>query len=182
MKFLTALLGLALGANAQAGVTLAGDTIDAGMYRTVDTGRGTGRIMGFGLDQPFVVEEGTADQKRYSVAYTLDVDGHSFMMDYQNIFHWGEGIVFRLSDLDFSNGAALASLKVDTNMTGYRVNVGADFVELDMSGVRGNRDIYFRGSFVTAAAAVPEPGSLPLLALGIGAFALGRSRMRRRAA
>jgi hypothetical protein len=178
MKLLSIVLGLACAANAQAGVTLVGDTVDAGMYRTVDTGRGIGRIIGFGLDQPFVVQDGAADLKRYSVAYTLDVDGGMFMMDYQNNFQWGEGIVFRLNGLDFSNGAALASLLVDTNMSGYRLNVGADFVELDMSGMRGNRDVYFRGTFVTAAASVPEPSALGLLALGLAGA--GCAGMRRR--
>jgi hypothetical protein len=179
MKLLSVLLGLFFAANAHASVSLVGDSVDAGMYRTVDTGRGVGRIMGFGLDHPFVVQEGAADQQRYSVAYSLDVDADRFVMDYLNPFQWGAGIVFRLSDLNFSNGAALQSLVVDTNMVGYVLNVGADFVEIDMSGVRGTRDVYFNGKFVTAEAAVPEPSSVALLALGLAGIGFGARRARK---
>lgn len=180
MKLLSVLLGLFFAANAHASVSLVGDAVDAGMYRTVDTGRGLGRIMGFGLDHPFVVEEGAADQKRYSVAYSLDVDGDRFVMDYLNSFQWGAGIVFRLTDLDFSNGAPLQSLLVDTNMVGYGLRVGADFVEIDMSGVRGTRDVYFNGRFVTAAANVPEPSTIALLALALGLAGIGVGARRTR--
>jgi hypothetical protein len=175
MKLMAALFGLFFAAYAQAGVTLTGDVVDAGMYRTVDTGRGIGRILGFGLDQPFMVEDGTADLKQYSVAYSLNVDGNGFSVDYLNAFSWGNGIVFRLNDLDFSNGALLKSLVVDTNMSGYTLKVGADFVEIDLSGVKGTRDAYFNGKFATAAL-VPEPSSLALLVLGLGALAFTACR------
>jgi hypothetical protein len=176
MKLLSVLLGLAFAANAQAGVTLAGDMVDAGMYRTVDTGKGVGRIMGFGLDGPFQVADGVADLKKYSVAFSLDVDGDRFSMDYLNSFQWGAGIVFRLTDLDFSKGAPLQSLKVDTNMVGYGLKVGSDFVEIDLSGVRGTRDIYFNGQFITAD--IPEPSSLALAALALATLGMGMRRRR----
>ena len=177
MKLLSVLVGLFFAANAQAGVSLVGDVIDAGMYRTIDTGRGVGRIVGFGLDQPFMVEEGAADTKQYSVAYSLNVDGGGFAIDYLNSFSWGSGIVFRLSDLDFSNGGVLKSLVVDSNMAGYTLNVGADFIEINLSGVRGTRDAYFNGHFVTASQ-VPEPSSIALLALGLAGVAFTAKRAR----
>jgi hypothetical protein len=180
MKLLSLLLGLFFAANAHAGVTLTGDLVDAGMYRTVDTGRGVGRITGFGLDQPFVVEEGVADRKQYSVAYALDVDGGGFAIDYLNAFSWGAGVVFRLSDLDFTNGGLLKSLAIDTNMVGYGLTVGADFIEINLSGVKGTRDVYFNGQFVTTSA-VPEPSSVALLALGLaGVVLIGASAAKGR--
>ncbi|WP_164557901.1 PEP-CTERM sorting domain-containing protein [Massilia atriviolacea] len=177
MKLLPLLLGVVLLADARADASLLGDTVDAGMYRTIDTGRGVGRITGFGLDSPFVVESGSADRKGYSVAYTLDVDADRFAIDYRNSFAWGAGIVFRLTDLDFSNGALLQSLTVDTNMVGYGLTVGADYVEINWSGVSGTRDAYFNGQFVTSA--VPEPGSTAMLALGLAVVGAGAARARR---
>ncbi|MDQ1832549.1 PEP-CTERM sorting domain-containing protein [Massilia scottii] len=177
MKLLSVLLGLVLIADARAEASLLGDTVDAGMYRTIDTGKGVGRITGFGLDSPFVVENGLADQKNYSVAYTLNVDADRFVMDYRNPFAWGAGIVFRLTDLDFSNGASLQSLMVDTNMVGYGLTVGADYVEINLSGVSGTRDAYFSGQFITTA--VPEPTSIAMLSLGLAVVGFGAHRARK---
>jgi hypothetical protein len=182
MKLMAALLGLALSAGAQAGPTLAGDTIEASMWRTVDTGRGVGRISGFGLDAPFQVQDGSADQQKYSVIYMLDVDGDKFSLDFLNTFALADGIVLRLSGLDFSGAALLKSLTIDTNLTGTSVKVSDHFVELSLGGVRGNKDSYFNASFNTAvpAADVPEPASWSMVALGLAALAWVARRQPRR--
>jgi hypothetical protein len=183
MKSLSILLATLFCANAYASAapTLAGDTIDAGMYRTVDTGKGIGRIVGFGLDAPFVVADGVSDLKRYSVAFELDVDGGKFALDFINPSQWGAGIVLRLSGLDFASAQAsqLSSLSVDTNLVGYTLNVGRDFVELGLAGVKGTRDSYFNASFNVSS--VPEPSSYAMLGLGLGALGFAARRAKRKA-
>ena len=111
------------------------------------------------------------------VAYTLNVDADRFAIDYRNPFAWGNGIVFRLTDLDFSNGASLQSLMVDTNMVGYGLTVGADYVDINLSGVHGTRDAYFHGQFITTA--VPEPTSFAMLSLGLAVVGFGARRARK---
>ncbi|MFC3376523.1 PEPxxWA-CTERM sorting domain-containing protein [Rugamonas sp. CCM 8940] len=179
MKFVALLSSLLFAAGAQAAPTLLGDTVDAGMYRTVDTGHGVGRINGFGLDAPFVVQAGTADLQHYSVAYSLNVEGDKFLIDFLHPSQWGSGIVFRLSGLDFSPaGGHLSSLTVDSNLSGYTLKVGKDYVEIGLAGVKGTADSYFTGSFNVSA--VPEPSSWAMLALGLGALGAAARRQKRK--
>ena len=65
---ITASLVLSISANSLASSTgLEGDEIDAAMIRTIDSySYGLGRICCYGLDAPFIVENGTSDQQQYS--------------------------------------------------------------------------------------------------------------------
>ena len=161
-------------------ISLAGDTIDAMMIKTVDNGYGLGRITGYGLDAPFVVQDGPGDQKTYSSAFKLDVDGDKFAINFISDAGWQNGIVLKLADLDFlspSTGLSmLTGLDVFTNLIGYTLNIGSDFVEIGLGGTHFNTSTYFTGRFVVSS--VPEPSSLALLALGLSGF-WATSRTRR---
>ena len=147
--------------------TLAGDQIDAAIVRTTfDAFFGIGRINGYGLDAPFVVQDGTADTHQYSSVFKLNVDGDKFFLNFLSFARWQEGIVLRLSDLDFSTvGSYLSSINVDTNLAGYGLSVGTDYVEIGLGGTNFTPSTYFTGTFNTSS--VPEPGSLALVAMGL---------------
>ena len=136
MKHLLLALALLTATAAHAGpTTLVGDQIDAAMIRTIDTGYGLGRIFGYGLDAPFVVQDGNADQHQYSSAFKLDVDGNKFSIRFLQLAGWQDGIVLRLSDLDFSPiGSVLSSVSVNTNLAGYTLTTGADWIDLGLEG------------------------------------------------
>ena len=81
---------IALATHAQ---SLVGDSIDAGVFFTVDTGYGVGRILGYGLDGPFTVQDGPADARQYSSTFVLDVDGGKFTISYIALGGWQDGVV-----------------------------------------------------------------------------------------
>lgn len=168
LKFSGFLAGLiaAAAVNVQA-AGLAGDSIDAAVIRTVDTGYGLGRISGYGLDRPFVVLDGSSDLQQYRGTFTLDVDDHGFSIKFLSSAGWQDGIVLRLTDLDFgaSGMYALKGLNVETNLIGYSLTTGADSVDILLGGTRFTEKTYFNATF--AISSVPEPGALTLLALGL---------------
>ena len=175
-------LALAVATAVTAAPTLEGDTVDAGMYRTVDTGYGIGRVVGFGLEGPFVVVNGPADAQPYSVHYVLDIDGDHFSIDFFGQFPtgWQEGTVLRLSDLDFSPTSFLSGLDVDTNLVGYTLNLGADFIEIGLGGTEFTDATFFNGTFrVSEVTAIPEPTAWALMLAGLLGVASAGRRPRR---
>jgi hypothetical protein len=174
-SMLCASLLAALAFNAHAG--LVGDSVEASMIRTVDTGYGLGRITGYGLEAPFIVQDGLSDRQQYSGAFTLDVNDNSFTIQFLSFAGWQEGTLFRLSDLDFAPGASLTSVSVATNLTGYSLTWTADSIDLLLGGTQFTPSTYFTGTFATTPA-VPEPSSMALLAMGLGAVGWAKRRKK----
>lgn len=173
-SFLSCLAGLCIAgaASAQGASSLAGDSIDASMRFTVDTGYGLGRIKGHGLDGPFVVADGASDARQYAGVFTLDVDGDGFAVSFIFQAGWQEGVVLRLEDLDFGapGSTNLSDVVVDSNLAGYTLSFGPRDITIGLGGTQFTTDTYLRGRFV--AAAVPEPSSWLLLGAGLGAAVL----------
>lgn len=163
--------GLMAASAVHAGATgLAGDTIDAAVIRTIDNGYGLGRIMGYGLDKAFVVVDGSDDLRKYSGAFTLDVDDMGFEIQFLDLAGWQAGTVLRLSDLDFGSPGTgfLSGVDVSTNLSGVTFNHGADFLDIRLGGTSFTPDTYVHGTFLVTA--VPEAGTFSLLALGLAAL------------
>ncbi|MCV2419420.1 PEP-CTERM sorting domain-containing protein [Paucibacter sp. DJ2R-2] len=152
---------------------LTGDFVDVAMLRTIDTGYGLGRITGYGLDSPFQVVEGDADKKQYSSSFTIDVDGAGFEILFISTAGWQDGIVLRLSDLDFAPGSSFSSfsLLADSNLLGYTLSFGKDFVDIGLGGTSYGPSTYFRGTFI-----VPEPSTTAILGIALAALTLTRTR------
>ena len=174
---------LVLTTGARAGPTLEGDTVDAAMIRTIDTGYGLGRIVGYGLEGPFVVVNGPADVQQYSEHYLLDIDGDHFTVDFLGQFTsgWQEGTVLRLSDLDFSGTSFLSGLNIDTNLVGYTLTFGSNYIDIGLGGTEFSGSTYFNATFkVSQVTAIPEPATLALMAVGLLGVASAAKRSRRR--
>jgi hypothetical protein len=166
---------LALATGARAGPTLEGDTVDAAMIRTIDTG--------YGLEGPFVVVNGPADVQQYSEHYLLDIDGDHFTVDFLGQFTsgWQEGTVLRLSDLDFSGTSFLSGLNIDTNLVGYTLTFGSNYIDIGLGGTEFSGSTYFNATFkVSQVTAIPEPATLALMAVGLLGVASAAKRSRRR--
>jgi hypothetical protein len=136
-----------LGDARAAQVGLEGDEIDAALIRTIeDPVYGSGRICCYGLDGPFFVTNDQSDQQQYSSSFLLDVNSMSFDLEYIGLGGWQEGIVLRLTDLDFSNGTeTLSGLSIDTNVVGLTWSWGEDYVDLNIGGTRQDDGLYIRG-------------------------------------
>ena len=172
-----ALLLLTSGAAQATTATLAGDQIDPAMIFTIDTGYGTGRIFGYGLDGPFTVQDGNTDQHQYSSSFNLNVDRDKFSLNFISLAGWQDGIVLRLSDLDFSpTGKILSSVNVSTNLVGYTLKTNSHGIDVGLGGTTFTPDTYFIGTFVVSS--VPEPTSLALFSCGLLGFSALRKRIR----
>jgi hypothetical protein len=186
MKFVewtAAALALAFASQVAAAPTLAGDTVDAAMIRTVDNGYGLGRVVGYGLEGPFVVVNGPSDGQQYSEHFVLNIDGEHFSIDFLGQFSsgWQEGTVLRLSDLDFFPTSFLTGLDVDTNLVGYTLTLGADFIDIGLGGTEFSGATFFDGTFrVSQVTAIPEPSTLVLMLAGLLGVASLSHRGRRR--
>ena len=154
-------------------VGLAGDTIDAAVIRTIyDPFYGVGRVCCYGLDAPFQVVEGNSDQKQYSSAFKLNVDNLSFDIDFLSLNGWQNGVVLRLSNLNFLPGQIVPfDLVLDTNLGGLTWNVGAGYVDVNLYSIHQTPASYIHGQFQ-----VPEPDTLLLILLGLVATWVIRSK------
>jgi len=199
MRLILLLLGLTTATLGNAAShTLAGDEIDAGMYFGLE------RISGFQLDHPFIVLDGSSDQKRNFSGFTLDVDGDKFSIKYSSAstvcsfcppgsnalrdkpstsaplsyLTFADHVFLRLSDLDFlPTNSTLSSLTIDTNIDGYTLKVGTDAVNLGLGGTNFSSETYFIGHFnVSRVSAVPEPPQWAFMLTGFLGIMLFRKR------
>lgn len=145
-------------------IGLVGDTIDAAVIRTIyDPFYGAGRVCCYGLDAPFQVADGDSDLKQYSNAFKLNIDNLSFDIDFLTQNGWQDGVVLRLSDLNFLPGQLVPfDLVLDTNLAGLTWSVGADYVDLNLYSIHQTPGSYIHGQFQ-----VPEPDTLLLILLGL---------------
>lgn len=145
---------------------LVGDTVDASVIRTIyDPFYGVGRINGYGLDSPFVVAQGNSDQKEYRGAFILNVDNLSFDVDFLSSNSWQDGIILRISDLNFSSNLFTSfSLQIQTNLSGLTWTQGSNFVDINLFSFHQEPISYIHGQFVITS--IPEPSNLALLMIG----------------
>jgi PEP-CTERM motif len=165
--------------------TLVGDQIDAGIFRTVDTGYGLGRVLGYGLDAPFVVQSGYGDAKTYSSVFVLNVEALYFEVDFITLAGWQEGTVLRLTDFDFLETpypVYLAGLAyIESNLVGdFTVTNTADSIEVAWGGTTFDENTYLKVFFPPSpvVVAVPEPETWALMVVGLAS--LGAIARRRR--
>ena len=164
--------------------TVAGDEIDVGMYFTVDTGYGVGRITGFGLDGPYVVENGFGDEKTYSSTFAINVEAVYFDVDFLTMAGWQEGVVLRLTDFDFLEvpyPVVLGIGYVESNLVGaFTVTNTDDSIEVAWGGTQFNENTYLRVIFgAIPVTPVPEPEMWALMLAGLAGVGAAARRRRR---
>jgi hypothetical protein len=168
------------------GQTLVGDEIDAGLYFTVDTGYGIGRIPGVGLDGPFTVETGWGDAKIAGGIFELNVESLHFEVDFLAQASWEDGVVLRLTDFDFLNiplPVYMAGLGyIESNLIGdYSVTHTADSIEVAWGGTSFNQDTYLKVFFgPSPLPPIPEPETWALMLVGLAGVGAAARRRRRR--
>ena len=164
--------------------TVAGDEIDIGVYYTVDTGYGVGRISGYGLDAPFIVENGFGDEKIYSSIFAINVDALNFEVDFLTLAGWQEGVVLRLTDIDFREipyPVQVGIGYVESNLVGaFTVTNTADSIEVAWGGTHFDENTYLKVFFgASPVTPVPEPEMWVLMLAGLSVVSAVARRRRR---
>ena len=165
--------------------TVAGDEIDVGIYSTIDNGYGVGRVLGYGLDGPFVVQNGFGDQKTYSSLFAINVEALYFEVDFLTLAGWQDGVVLKLTDFDFLEipyPVKLGIGYVESNLDGpFSVTNTDDSIEVAWGGTQFNEDTYLKVFFgaIPIAPPVPEPETWALMLAGLLGVGV-RSRRRQR--
>jgi hypothetical protein len=166
-----ALAALSFAGSASASV-LTGDTVTL-----------TFRPLSYSLQ--FVVGDGT-DLTVNNFQFDLNggADGNRFIFTTANDGDFVGRTSVTLSGLDFTDKSVLTGFDlVSTSLTDFLFTTTADSITFNFSDAFARQGTVIDGFFETAASSsqVPLPGTLPLLALGLGALYAG-ARVRRSAA
>lgn len=167
--------------------TIVGDEIDVSIYSTIDNGYGIGRVLGYGLDGPYVVETGYGDEKTYSSVFAINVEALHFEVDFLTLAGWQDGVVLRLTDFDFlaiPYPVVLDVGYIESNLVGnYTVTHTDDSIEVAWGGTQFNEDTYLKVYFgASQVAPIPEPETWALMLAGLACVGTLARRRRRRGA
>jgi hypothetical protein len=105
-------------------------------------------------------------------------DGNRFTLTSVGSSTFSGSNSFTFSDLDFTDGSLLTGFNLlATSLSGFSFSTTADSITFSYSNAFAADGVVIDGTFVTSAA-VPLPGTLPLVLLGLGALGIG-GRARR---